>query len=225
MAKTSISGKISRRGLMRAGAAWSLSALALFALPALGGQGAFSTGNIRQSESEAGNLVADAVRAAASADVAFVPAAAFKPGATAPRPATPEQAATLVDPATDVVVVLSLQGKQIADALERSVSFAPQPSSGFLQVSGLKFTYDASKPSGRRLVSVSVGGTAMDAVKTYKVATTRPLANGQQGYFKIWEKDQITADTGKTLATALSDYARSRGGSLNVGLESRIVAN
>lgn len=184
---------------------------------------AVNTANIRETETEAGNIVADAVRAAAGADISFVPAAAFKPEASAARPVTGDGAATLVEPASDGIVVLSLRGAQVLAALERAVSFAPQPSAGFLQVSGLRFSYDSSKPGGKRVLSASTGGAPLDAARVYKVATTKPLANGQQGYFQIWDKDQITADTGKTLAGALTDHARARGGSLSAPVEGRIA--
>jgi 5'-nucleotidase/UDP-sugar diphosphatase len=187
--------------------------------------GTISTVNVRQAETEAGNVVADAVRAAVSADIGIVPAAAFKPSATAPKPATGEQMAGLLEPATDQVVILNLRGAQILAALERSVSFAPQPSAGFLQVSGIRFTYDSRKDSGKRIVSATLDGKALDAVKTYKVATTRPLANGQQGYFQIWDRDQIDKNNGgKTLADSLADLARTRGGTLSPSIDGRIAS-
>jgi 2',3'-cyclic-nucleotide 2'-phosphodiesterase (5'-nucleotidase family) len=185
-------------------------------------QGNITTASVRVAETEAGNVVADAVRAAGGADIGFIPAAAFKPGASVPRPASGEQAASLVEPPSDVIVVLSLRGDQIMAALERSVSFAPQPSAGFLQVSGLRFTFDPKRDGGKRITATSVNGTALEASKTYKVATTRPLANGQQGYFQIWDKDAITSDTGKSLAAALNDLAKARGGSLTSPTEGRI---
>lgn len=183
-----------------------------------------SNADVRGAETEAGNLVADAVRAAAGADIALVPAAAFKQGASAPHPATAEQVAGLLEPATDTIVVLSLRGEQVLQALERSVSLAPQRGALFLQVSGLRFAYDARKPGGKRVASVTVGGAPLAAARTYKVATTKPLANHQQGYFQIWNKDQITGDTGKTLLAALQELARSRGGSLSGAVEGRITA-
>lgn len=181
------------------------------------------TSKVKTAETEAGDLLADCVRSAAAADIGIIPAAAFRTGASVVRPATGEQAATLVDPASDEVVTLSLRGDQIMAALERSVSFAPQPSSGFLQVSGLRFTYDTHKDGGKRVISVTVlNGQPLDASRTYKVGTTRPLANGQQGYFQIWEKSAITGNSGKTLATALADYGRSHGNALSPTLEGRI---
>ena len=190
---------------------------------AAAGQTAVTTSGVKTAESEAGNLLADAIRAAANADIGLIPAAAFRTGASVPRPLNGEQASNLVDPSSDEVVVLSLRGDQIMAALERSISFAPQPSSGFLQVSGLRFTYDSRKDGGKRVVSVTVaGGQPLDASRTYKVATTRPLANGQQGYFQIWDKSAITASTGKSLAAAVTEYARAHGNSLSPTLDGRI---
>jgi 2',3'-cyclic-nucleotide 2'-phosphodiesterase (5'-nucleotidase family) len=188
--------------------------------------GTVSTANVRQTETEAGNVVADAVRLAVGADIGIVPAAAFKPGASAPKPATGEQLAQLLEPATDQVVVLNLRGAQVLAALERSVSFAPQPSAGFLQVSGIRFTYNSKNDSGKRIVSATLDGKALDAVKVYKVATTRPLANGQQGYFQIWDKEQIAQTSGdpKTLAAALAELARARGGTVSPTLDGRVTS-
>lgn len=182
-----------------------------------------ATGGVREMETEAGNIIADAVRDAGGADIALVPAAAFKPGATTPRPATADQAAGLLEVATDEVVVLTLRGAQILSALERSVSFAPQPSAGFLQISGVKFTYNMTKPGGQRIGAATLSsGAPLEAAKTYKVATTRPLANGQQGYFQIWERDQITGGTGKSLKDALTERAAKNKG-LSGGIDGRIT--
>lgn len=209
-------------GMIGKGLVGLWAALLLAALPAHAQT--ITTENVGQAEIEAGNIVADAVRSAAGADAALVPAAAFKPGAAVPRPPTGKQAAGLVDPADDGIVVLSLRGAQILAALERSVSFAPQRSSGFLQVSGLRFTYSTDKPGGQRIATASVNGAPLEAARVYRVATTKPLANGQQGYFQIWDKSQITADTGKTLGDALTALADRQGGTLAAPPDGRIAA-
>lgn len=182
-----------------------------------------TTANIRAEETEAGDLLADAVRVLGGADIGLVPAAAFKPGATVARPATAEQATGLVEPASDVVVVVNLRGDQILAALERSVSFAPQPFAGFLQVSGLKFSFNPQGDNRKRVSNATVGGTPLEASRTYKVAMPRPLAGGQQGYHQVWGRDQITTDTGKSLAVALQELARARGGMLSPTVEGRIT--
>lgn len=186
-------------------------------------QAGVSTASVRLAETEAGNLVADAVRAAAQTDIAFIPAATFRPNANAPRTPTAEQIAALLDGASDTIVILNLKGEQIQAALERSVWFAGQPFGGYLQVSGLRLRYDARNEPGKRIVSVSIDGEPLEAGKSYKVATTRPLGNGANGYFQIWRKEQIASDTGKTLKAALEEFARSQAGPLAPGLDGRIA--
>ncbi|MDX1932138.1 MAG: 5'-nucleotidase [Capsulimonadales bacterium] len=188
---------------------------------AIAAQATISTANVRTAETEAGNLLADAVRSAAGAEIGFFPAAAFKPGVSVARPVTAAQAATLVDPPTDVIVVLNLRGDQVLAALERSVSFAPQPSAGFLQVSGLRFSFDVRKESQKRVSNVTVNDRPLESGRVYKVATTRPLGNGQQGYGRVWDRASIASDTGKSLEAALADFAR--GGTLSPSLDRRIT--
>ena len=202
--------------------AWSMG---VTATPprAVAADGAITTDSVRTAEAESGDLVADAVRASLGADIGFVPAAAFKPGATAPRPASGDQAAALVDPASDTLSLLNLRGDQIIAALERSVSFGPQPSSGFLQVSGIRFTFDLKKEGGKRVSAVSVNGQPLDASRSYKVATTKPLAHGQQGYFQIWDKSDIANDSAKSLDSAIKDFVKSKGGTVSPSTDSRIA--
>ena len=186
--------------------------------------GAITTGNVGASETEAGNLVADALRAAARADLALVPAAAFKSGGSVARTATGEQmAAQLLEPSDEGVVVLRLKGSQILEALERSVSLRPQASGAFLQVSGARFSFDVSKPAGRRVAGVTVGGAALDPDRVYNVATTRSLAAGQQGYFRIWAGKSAEA-TGKTVADALRELTAGRKGALEAAPDGRIAS-
>lgn len=171
---------------------------------------------VRLGETEAGNLVADAVRLGGAAEIALVPAAAFKGS----KAASPEAALALLDPATDEIVVLNIKGSQLKDALERSVSFAGTPFAGFLQVSGLSFQYNASFDIGERVVKVSVGGVPLDPKKSYKLATTKPLADGQQGYFQIWKKEQIVAGA---KSVTLADALRALPAGTTAKIEGRIV--
>ncbi len=171
---------------------------------------------IRLGEAEAGNLVADAVRLAVGADVALIPAAAFKGS----KAASVDVAMGLLDPATDEIVVLSVRGSQLKDALERSVSFAGTPFAGFLQVSGLVFQYNSTNDIGERVLKVTVGGAALDPKKLYKLATTKPLADGQQGYFQIWKKEQIIAGA-KTVT--LADALKALPAGTSAKIEGRIV--
>jgi 2',3'-cyclic-nucleotide 2'-phosphodiesterase (5'-nucleotidase family) len=183
-----------------------------------------TTGPVGAVETEAGNLVADALRAAARADLAFVPAAAFKPNGSVARTATGEQIATqLLEPSDESVVVVRLKGSQILEALERSVSLRPQASGTFLQVSGIRFSFDANKRANQRVSGITIGGTALDPDRVYSVAMTRSLAAGQQGYFRIWAGKSADA-TGKTVADALRELVGARKGMLEAALDGRIAS-
>lgn len=49
------------------------------------------------------------------------------------------------------MVVISVTGAQLHEALENGVSQYPKHEGRFLQVSGLKFAFDPSKPNGQRI--------------------------------------------------------------------------
>lgn len=161
-------------------------------------------------ETNLGNLVADAVRETGSAQAAFVPADEIDAGAAiAAGRTTPGKivaALHYADDPTDTVVVLNLTGAQLLKVAERSVSRAPAPFDGFLQVSGLQIRYNAGQPEGKRVSLVGVGGSEVDAGKTYRVATTRPLAGGGLGYYQIWTSHDIADDTNVPVAKSLEDY-------------------
>ena len=83
--------------------------------------------------------------------------------------------------------IMQLTGAEIKEALEHSVKDAPKAFGGFLQVSGLKFTYDSSLPAGQRVQSVEVkedgvNYVSLDLNKTYAVATNTFTAKGGDGY-------------------------------------------
>jgi len=161
-------------------------------------------------ESNLGDLVADAVRQTGSAQVALIPADEIDGSALIPAgktdPSKIVSALHYADDPSDTVVVLNLTGAQLLKVAERSVSRAPEPFEGFLQVSGLQIRYSAGQPEGKRVSLVGVGGSEVDAGKSYRVATTRALAGGGLGYFQIWTSKDIASDTGTPLAKSLSSY-------------------
>ena len=82
--------------------------------------------------------------------------------------------------------VMDLKGSEIKSALELSVKDAPSAFGGFLQVSGLRFTYDHTKATGSRVQSVEVYKDGMfEELKddeNYQVATNIFTAKGGDGY-------------------------------------------
>ena len=173
-------------------------------------QTALSGGGVSARESNLGDLVADALRQTGGAQIGLVAADEISGGAAIPagRAGVESIVSTLryADDASDTVVVLNLTGAQLLKVAERSVSRAPEPFDGFLQVSGLQIRYNPSQAAGGRVSLVGAGGGELDAGKTYRVATTRPIATGGLGYFQIWSQKDIAEDTGVSVAKSLKSY-------------------
>lgn len=162
-----------------------------------------------KSETAIGDLVADAIRAALRTDVALVAASELKPlhpPLEAGKVKVTDITALAAYP-EDRLAVLSIDGKTLKAALEKSVSIYPQPSLGFLQVSGLRFTLDPSKKQGERVVAGRVGNAALDDGKTYTVGLSMSLAKGALGYWRLWSDDAAKpGPPGITTAKAIENY-------------------
>ena len=118
--------------------------------------GELSTLRCGQQEVTFGDLTTDALCADANAVIGLAPAVTFKPGTIPAAGATPGQVAGLLQTPDKPWAVSRLTGAQIAKALERSLSLAPQPNTtAFLQVSGLTVIYDPNKPRDHRIVSLT----------------------------------------------------------------------
>ncbi len=172
-----------------------------------------------------GNLVADAVRASAKTDLAFVSASAFTEAPVSVAHGgfgLPDVMKTL-EYKGDVIAIVKLTGAQIRAALEQSLYQYPGRNVGFLQTSGLTVTFNPSAPGNKRVVGVKIGGSALEAGKTYRVAMPAPLANGSHGYFKFWQKSDIEKTTDVTLEAALTSYLNDHK-TITKG-ENRLVAN
>ncbi|WP_108670974.1 5'-nucleotidase C-terminal domain-containing protein [Peribacillus acanthi] len=108
-----------------------------------------------------------------------------------------------VMPFGNSLAIMNLKGSEIKTALEHSVSQAPAASGGFLQVSGMTFKYDSSKPAGQRVVEVNVKNadgtlTPLADDSSYVVATNTFTAKGGDGYnvFKAAYADGRVSEPG-----------------------------
>ncbi len=160
-------------------------------------------------ETELGDLVADALRAVdEKADVAFFPGGSMK-DVTIPagKVKTDDVIGCLQFP-DDKIAVLELTGKQIVEALERSVGTLPQKNKGFLQVSGIAFQVGLDSSKGSRVSDVKVGKNDLDEDRKYRVVTTLPLAKGANGYFTIWDKKAVVDSKSKdvTISDAVKQF-------------------
>ena len=105
-------------------------------------------GAVRTSETNTGNLVADAIRARLRADVAVMNGGGIRGNRVLPAgPLTRRDVRTLL-PFLNVLVKLEVPGEVLLAVLERSVGTYPAENGGFLQVSGLTFTSTPGARSG-----------------------------------------------------------------------------
>ena len=133
-----------------------------------------------------GQCAADALRDADHTDGAFIAAGLLKTSMQK------DNLAALFEFSSDEVVVVRLTGAQLKQAFERSLSVYPMPNSSFLQISGFEVTFDGSAPIGQRVKSATAMGAPIDSGRTYTVAMPARLGRGGFGYFKIWDKADIT---------------------------------
>ena len=165
---------------------------------------------VRSRETNLGNLVADALREAAGTEVAVVNAGGIRlddvlrPGPVHSRDV---HAILLFD---NAIARLRVTGAQLREVLDLAVGQAGK--GAFLQVSGLRVRYDASKPAGSRLIEVRVGDRPLDPSARYTLATADFLAAGEDGYTVLQAAERLP-DAGPplTLTQVTMDWIKRRG--------------
>jgi 5'-nucleotidase len=137
----------------------------------------------RTRETNIGNFVADAYRDYAKADVALTNGGSIRSNAIREAgPLTRKDVLTII-PFENPVVKVEVSGAVLRKALEHGLARAGDVDNGaYPQVSGVKFSYDARRPVGSRLVEVSVNGQPLDDTRTYTLATNTYVLGGGDGY-------------------------------------------
>lgn len=143
---------------------------------------------VRWQETNLADFVTDAYRSTLKTDVAFINGGGV-------RASLDKGDITLLDlisvqPFSNSVSKVEVSGQTLLDALEMGVSEYPEASGGFLQVSGLSYSFDSSIESPvvldayenfadiqgeRRVFNVKVNGEPLDPDKTYTVASINYL--------------------------------------------------
>ena len=145
-----------------------------------------------------GQCAADALRDYAHTDGAFVAAGLLKASIQK------DNLAALFEFSSDEIVIVKLSGEQLKQAFERSLSVYPMPNSSFLQISGFEVTFSGSAPIGQRVKSATAFGAPIDNSRSYTIAMPARLGRGGFGYFKIWDKADITSTiSGATVESVL----------------------
>jgi 2',3'-cyclic-nucleotide 2'-phosphodiesterase (5'-nucleotidase family) len=141
----------------------------------------------RQQESLLGDLVTDAMRAGTGADVAVLNAGTLRlDDVIRPGPLSNYQLESIFLFADETrVLSVPMTGARLRTILEHGVADGSLGKGGFLQVSGISFTYNPTAPSGSRVqgeVRRAAGGV-LAARDTVRVAVpVYPACDGGDGY-------------------------------------------
>lgn len=97
---------------------------------------------------------------------------------------------------------MELTGAQVRQVLEEGAN----RQYGTVQVSGLRWVYDADAPFGDRVTAVPLqDGAPLDDAVTYRIATSNFMATGGD-QFTILTKGTSTVDTGINLVDTIVRY-------------------
>jgi 2',3'-cyclic-nucleotide 2'-phosphodiesterase (5'-nucleotidase family) len=167
---------------------------------------------IRTSETNLGNLVADAIRADANAEIAIVNSGGIRGERPYPVGALSRRTLLQIHPFGNTVCKIAVTGRFLLEVLNRGVSRLPTPAGQFLQVSGMTFTVDETAPAGSRIRDVVVNGAPLDPDKTYTLALPDFVLRGGDGYVMFAGTPALIGpDAGDPIVSALERYVTSRG--------------
>ncbi|CAN5211773.1 multifunctional 2',3'-cyclic-nucleotide 2'-phosphodiesterase/3'-nucleotidase/5'-nucleotidase [soil metagenome] len=160
----------------------------------------------RSEESALGDVIADAQRAAADAQIAIVNGGGIRTDLPA-GPVTYDDVFR-VQPFQNGLIRLELTGEELRQALEGAVA------DRIGQVSGIRFAFDPTRPPGERVREATLeesgepvvrAGRAVYPERTYTVAVNSYMASGGDEYGVLAEAAEAT-NTGLVDSDVLADY-------------------
>lgn len=187
--------------------------------------------SVRANETALGNLITDGMLSKAKEyDEETVIAFQNGGGIRTDMKAGPVTIGAIMEvlPFGNTLSLVTLTGEEIKNTLEHSVRNAPSEEGGFLHVSGMKFTYDSSKPVGERVQSMEVlvddEYVKIQPDEKYRITTNAFTARGGDG-FEILAK---VYEAGAVQDLGLDDWINFRDHMIQLGtvapeIEGRII--
>lgn len=145
---------------------------------------------IRTSETNMGNLFADAMLDYTGADIALASSYGIG-GDVGPGDLTKGDVLSMAR-AESLIVTVEMTGAELLAALNSSVSLYPQQSAQFLQVSGIRFKFDPELAS-EKVFAVTVNGVALDLSAAYTVACFEHMSTADT-VIKEWVNSDVMVE-------------------------------
>ncbi|MQA31584.1 MAG: bifunctional metallophosphatase/5'-nucleotidase, partial [Luteitalea sp.] len=166
---------------------------------------------LRSGETNLGNLVADAIRAEAQADVAIVNAGGIRGDRVRAAGPISRRDVLEIHPFSNSVCKVVVSGRVVLQALNSGVSRLPAAAGQFPQVSGLTMRVDANASPGSRVRDVRVLGQPLDLDREYTVALPDFMLLGGDGYTMFASQQVLVGpESGKRMAQVLEEYIAAR---------------
>jgi 5'-nucleotidase/UDP-sugar diphosphatase len=181
---------------------------------------------VRGREAAIGNLIADAMRARARADLAIMNGGGIRGGKVYEAGTAITRRDVLAElPFGNYLVTLNIKGSELRPAIENGLSRLPAAAGRFPHVSGMTIEFDPKLPVGSRVLAMTVGGAPVDPNKFYRVATNDFMARGGDGYTGFAALDPLLPlEDVPLLSDEVMVYLRDLGGTVHSHVEGRVIA-
>ncbi len=131
-------------------------------------------------------------------------------------------------PFQNSIATFKLKGSDVVAALENGVGQVEEGAGRFPQVGGMRYSWDASKEPGSRIVSAEIlqadgSFIPLDPEKVYYVVSNDFMRGGGDGYAVFRDKGMDAYDSGPGLEEAVAEYI-GQNSPVEPKLEGRITA-
>lgn len=152
-----------------------------------------TTQTLRTSENAFANLVTDAMRTYYGSETAIINAGGIRGNRTyaAGTDLTRRELQAEL-PLHDTSCLTEVTGQALLDALEHGVSGVQSARGRFLQISGVRFTFDPDAPEGQRVRAAHVNGKALEPAQHYTLTAPTYIIKQGDG-FTMFDGVCITA--------------------------------
>ncbi|EFX89030.1 hypothetical protein DAPPUDRAFT_304700 [Daphnia pulex] len=151
--------------------------------------------SVRTSETNLGNFICDIMVAATDSDLALLNSGTLRSDKIHPPGPFKIRDLSQILPMLDPLIVVEISGEDLLAALENGVCMYPKLVGRFLQVGGMSFAFDPTKPPLQRVDPrfVRIGDQYLELKTKYRLVTKAYMMAGKNG-FDVMKRQKILVD-------------------------------